>query len=121
MEDDVIAAIKVVRPGHLDSENAVVIAADRYYAAAKEMSHSMRHHVERFLFGACIGNYYVPHVLRQRVAEFSGLIDSVVAEDKLRPWEREFILRFDESEVLEELLHKAANRGNPTERAIVCV
>jgi len=119
LEDEVVEAIKLVRPGRIETEDAVVLSADRYLSAATDLSHDMRRHVERFLFGACIGNYYVPHALRQRVAEYSGLVDSIVAEDKLAYWEQEFVQRFDESEVLEEFLQKAASRRNHLEHTMV--
>ena len=119
IEDELVAAIKDVKPGQLDSENKVVLLVDQYLSAANTTSRHWRDYVERFLIGACLGDYYIPHAVRERVANFCGLGNAVVAEDRLRPWEKEFLTRFDESEMVEELLNNAASRRNRAEHAVV--
>lgn len=119
IEDDLIAAIKAVKPGQLDSENQVVLLVDDYLSASNHQSRKLREYVERFLVGTCLGDYYLPHAVRERVAAFSGLSTVVSAENRLLPWEREFLARFDESEQVEELLAQAGSKRNRAEYALV--
>ena len=119
IEDSLIEAIKEVKPGQLDSENKVVLLVDEYLQASNTQSRKLRDYVERFLIGTCLGDYYLPHAVRERVADFSGLSNVIASQDRLQPWEREFLARFDESEQVEELLIRATSRSNVVERALI--
>jgi len=96
-----------------------VIAADNYLSSSEEISRQLRQRVEHGLIHACLSGQYIPHVLRQRVANFTGLADSMVADGRLQAWERDFIERLEHSEVLEELIQKSGYRTERVERALI--
>lgn len=119
LEDDLIDAIKATKPGVEATESKVLGLMETYLTAAGASSRQLRDYVERFLIGACLGDYYVPHAMRIRVLDLCGLHDAVMAEDRLKPWEKELITRFDESEWLTGLLERAALKQNVAEHALV--
>jgi len=119
LENEFVQAIKDLQPAHVESEAKVVQLMEDYLAASSRQSRALRDYVERFLIGTCLGDYYLPHAVRERAADFSGLGNAVVVEHRLKPWEREFLLRFDESEVVTELFAKANTSGSTAERSLV--
>lgn len=119
LENEFVQAVKDLKPSDTEAGNRVVQLMDEYLAASARHSRALRDYVERFFIGTCLGDYYLPHAVRERSADFSGLGNSVVVEHRLKPWEREFLLRFDESEILKELLAQANTRGNPAETSLV--
>lgn len=119
IEDALIDAIKVVKPGQLDSEEKVISLVDEYLAASNHHARELRDYVERFLVSTCLGKSYLPHVVRERVADFSGLSSVVLREERLQPWEQEFLTRFEESEQVEELIAQAGSKRNDAEYALV--
>ena len=96
-----------------------MLLVDEYLQASNSQSRELREYVERFLIGVCLGENYIPHAVRERVADFSGLSNVVVSEDRLQPWEQEFLERFERSELLEDLLTKAALKRNTAEYALI--
>jgi len=119
IEDQCVQAIKALKPADVAGEANVVRLMDEYVAASARHSRSLRDYVERFLIGTCLGDYYIPHALRERAADLCGLGKAVVVEHRLKPWQREFLLRFDESEVLTGLLKQSNERGGSPEAALV--
>jgi len=119
LEDNLVQSIKTLKPADVKSEAKVVALMDDYLAASARHSHALRDYVERFLIGTCLGDYYIPFAVRERAADLSGLGNAVVVEHRLKPWEREFLLRFDESEVLEGLFKQANSRNFPAEKSLV--
>ena len=113
-----VNAVKATRPGDTDSENQAALLIDEYLTAASRVSYGLRDYVERFVVGLCLGDYYLPHVVREKAADLCGLSNAVVSEQRLKPWEQEFLRRFDESTVVEEFLVKAAQKGQ-AEKAVL--
>ncbi len=119
LENELVDAIKVVQPGHAETENRVVELVDQYLSAAGRTSNTLRDYVERFMVGACLGDYYLPHSVRQKIADLCGLSTVLGSHENLKPWEQEFLNRFDESALVADLLQKAGSGQHAVEKSIV--
>lgn len=119
LEDELVEAIKVVQPGNTETEDRVVKLVDQYLSAAGRTSNRLRDYVERFMVGACLGDYYLPHTVRQKMSDLIGLGGVLGSKENLKPWEQEFLTRFDESALVDDLLHKAASTNHVIEKAVV--